>query len=77
MQLHRQEPMLIDFLGETAKQDRQKLILHRLFENRLNISNADISSLTATYAKERFRLLYSQKGTANAQKIAEIGRAHV
>ena len=71
MQLHRQEPMLIDFLGETAKQDRQKLILHRLFENRLNISNADISSLTATYAKERFRLLYSQKGTANAQKIAD------
>ena len=67
-QLHRQGPTLIDFSGETAKQDRQKLILHRLFENRLQIPDAEIINLTSTYAKERFRLISSPKGNGNAQK---------
>ena len=70
-QIHRQGPTLIDFSGENAKQDRQKLILHRLFENRLNIPPQDISAITSTYASERYRLLYSQSGTGNPQKIAE------
>lgn len=70
-QIHRQGPTLIDFSGETAKQDRQRLILHRLFENRLNIPSEDIQNLTTAYASERYRLLYSQSGTANPQKISE------
>ena len=67
-QLHRQGPTLIDFSGETAKQDRQKLISHRLFENRLQIPDADIAELTSNYARERFRLISSPKGNGNAQK---------
>ncbi len=70
-QIHRQGPMLIDFSGATAKQDRQKLILHRLFGNRQNIPEADIENLTAAYASERYRLLFSQSGTSNPQKIAD------
>lgn len=67
-QIHRQGPVLIDFSGETAKQDRQKLILHRLFENRLQIPDAEVAELTSAYAKERFRLISSPKGNGNAQK---------
>ncbi|MDR0476184.1 MAG: hypothetical protein LBH43_21270, partial [Treponema sp.] len=37
-QISRQNPVEIDFLGADAKQERQKLLLHRLFENRDNIS---------------------------------------
>ncbi|MBK7551434.1 MAG: DUF499 domain-containing protein, partial [Syntrophaceae bacterium] len=41
-QVHRQGPVIIDFRGPSAKQDRQKLLLHRLFENRRNIPESDI-----------------------------------
>ena len=67
-QIHRQTPTLIDFSGETAKKDRQNLILHRLFENRLQIPESDVIELTSAYARERFRLLSSTKGSGNAQK---------
>ena len=36
-QIQRVEPILVDFKGPTAKQDRQKLLLHRLFENRTQV----------------------------------------
>src|ERR1700720_1566484 len=29
-------PVVIDFKGETARKDRKKLVLHRLFQNRNN-----------------------------------------
>ena len=67
-QLHRQGPTLIDFSGATAKKDRQNLILHRLFENRLQIPNADVVQLTSSYAQERFRLISKPKGGGNVQK---------
>ena len=67
-QIHRQGPTIIDFSGENAKQDRQKLILHRLFDNRLQIPNSDIESITSSYAKERFRLFSSQRGNGKIQK---------
>ncbi len=70
-QLLRHGPMIIDFTGETAQKDRQKLILHRLFENRMQIAEADIISLTSVYAQESFRLVYSQQGTVNPQKIID------
>lgn len=58
-QVHRNEPVLIDFRGPTAKQDRQKMVLHRLFVNRDNIPDDDISNLASAYAQERFRLKFS------------------
>ncbi|MBI3326464.1 MAG: hypothetical protein HYZ81_07165 [Nitrospinae bacterium] len=57
-QVHRDAPALIDFRGPTAKQDRQKLLLHRLFKNRENIPGSDIHSLVSAYTTERFRLRF-------------------
>ena len=33
-QIHRNNPAQVDFKGPYAKRDRQRLLLHRLFENR-------------------------------------------
>lgn len=63
-QVHRQGPKVIDFHGPSAKQDRQKLLLHRLFENRRNISEPDIINMAGAYAGERFRLLHHNKSEA-------------
>ncbi len=57
-QIHRVNPVLVDFGGPTAKDDRKRLILHRLFENRSNIADASISKATAPYADARKRLLF-------------------
>lgn len=57
-QIHRVNPVLVDFGGPTAKEDRKRLILHRLFENRSNIADASISKATAAYADARKRLLF-------------------
>ncbi|NOQ46595.1 MAG: DUF499 domain-containing protein, partial [Desulfobulbaceae bacterium] len=69
-QVHRQGPVLIDFQS-TTKQERQKLLLHRLFENRDNIELTDIQSLTDNYADERFRLLYPDKSAAEKKSIRQ------
>src|SRR5690554_1440766 len=60
-QVHRQGPVIIDFRGPTAKRDRQKLLLHRLFQNRSNFSEQDISSVAELYASERIRLLFDDR----------------
>jgi hypothetical protein len=70
-QVHRQSPVIIDFRGPSAKQDRQKLLLHRLFENRRNISEAEILNIGATYANERFRLVHSNKSEAEKERIQQ------
>jgi len=57
-QIHRQGPLLINFHGANVKQDRRNLLLHRLFENRPQISSKELESLVAPYAAERFRLLF-------------------
>jgi len=68
-QVHRRNPVLVDFRGPTAKQDRQKLLLHRLFENRINIGENDIAQVAGAYATERFRLLHSDKSDAEKSRI--------
>ena len=57
-QISRQNPIEIDFLGADAKQERQKLLLHRLFENRDNITAVHIQNICGAYALERKRLIY-------------------
>ncbi len=58
-QVHRVNPVRVDFKGsdpERAQQDRRRLLLHRLFENRLNISHADVEQLIAVHVGEYLRL---------------------
>ncbi len=68
-QVHRDNPALVDFKGVTAKNDRKRLVLHRLFENRRNIPDNEIRQATAVYAAERFRLLYSHLSAAEYDRI--------
>ena len=70
-QVHRQGPVIIDFRGPSAKQDRQKLLLHRLFENRRNISEPDITGTVGAYASERFRLLHPNKSEAEKERVQQ------
>lgn len=68
-QVHRQGPVVIDFRGPSAKQDRQKLLLHRLFDNRRNIPDIEIRNTAEAYAGERFRLLHANKSEAEKERI--------
>jgi hypothetical protein len=72
-QVHRVGPVLVDFSGPTAKEDRQRLVLHRLFKNRTNIPDPDIGDLVAAYASERFRLRFShESGSEKAKRCQEV-----
>ncbi len=59
-QIHRVNPIAIDFQAggnaERMQQDRRRMLLHRLFENRLQISASDIEALVAKHVSEYFRL---------------------
>ncbi|MDR3555654.1 MAG: hypothetical protein P4L55_12930 [Syntrophobacteraceae bacterium] len=68
-QIHRQGPVIVDFRGPSARQDREKLLLHRLFKNRRNISDEDIRGIAGDYAAERFRLLHPGKSEAERDRI--------
>ena len=70
-QVHRNGPVVVDFRGPSAKQDRQNLLLYRLFENRGNIATPDITSLVSAYASERFRLLHPNKSGAEKQRVSD------
>lgn len=56
-QIHRVNPVLVDFKGPNAAKDRRRLLLHRLFENRLQIHTDDIENLIDTHKAEYFRLM--------------------
>lgn len=60
-QIHRIGPVLVDFKGETAREDRKRLVLHRLFENHGTFSDTEKEQITRVYADERNRLLYSDR----------------
>ena len=55
-QIQRVGPVLVDFKGPTARQDRQKLLLHRLFENRMQVADAQIEPLIRVHVAEYLRL---------------------
>lgn len=55
-QLFRVNPALIDFKGPEAKRDRQRLLLYRIFENRMNIQESDIAVLIHAHVEEFLRL---------------------
>ena len=60
-QVHRVNPVAIDFKAggnaERIQQDRRRMLLHRLFDNRMQIANGTIESLVAQHVSEYFRLL--------------------
>ena len=55
-QIHRINPVLVDFQGTQAKQDRQRLLLYRIFENRLNLPGPQIKALIKPHVEEHIRL---------------------
>lgn len=55
-QIQRVNPIIIDFQGPSAKHDRARLLLHRLFENRLQVGRDQIDSLITPHVREYFRL---------------------
>lgn len=55
-QVHRVNPVLVDFQGPLAKRDRQRLLLHRIFENRLQVPPPKINVLIHQHLSEFFRL---------------------
>ena len=55
-QIHRVNPTLVDWKGQGAKRDRLRLLLHRLFDNRLNVDPGTIEKTLATHVKEHLRL---------------------
>ncbi|MFN8859830.1 MAG: DUF499 domain-containing protein [Gemmatimonadaceae bacterium] len=60
-QVHRVNPVAIDFKAggsaERIQQDRRRMLLHRLFDNRLQIASGTIASLVTQHVSEYFRLL--------------------
>jgi hypothetical protein len=56
-QVHRVNPVLVDFKGPNAAKDRRRLLLHRLFENRIQIHAGDIYNLIYPHVSEYFRLM--------------------
>jgi hypothetical protein len=60
-QVHRVNPIAIDFKAggsaERIQLDRRRMLLHRLFDNRLQIASGTIESLVAQHVAESFRLL--------------------
>lgn len=60
-QVHRVNPVAIDFKAggnaERIQQDRRRMLLHRLFDNRMQIANGTIEALVAQHVAEYLRLL--------------------
>jgi hypothetical protein len=55
-QIQRVNPVIVDFQGPTAKSDRLRLLLHRLFENRRQVDTSAVESLINNHINEYFRL---------------------
>jgi hypothetical protein len=68
-QIRRHHPTLVNFEGASANDDRRKMVLHRLFENRDQIPDAAIQNLVSAYGNERFRLLFANLPEAERPRI--------
>lgn len=60
-QVHRVNPLAIDFKAggnpERVQQDRRRMLLHRLFTNRLQITKAQITALIEAHVSNYLRLM--------------------
>ncbi len=73
-QLHRLQPKIVNFESKTSKDDRHKLLSHRIFENRGQIPSEQIKGKIETYFNEWFRLLQKEgsERTLLESKAVEI-----
>ncbi|MDQ3621673.1 MAG: DUF499 domain-containing protein [Verrucomicrobiota bacterium] len=55
-QMHRVNPVLMNFQSTEAKRDRRRLLLYRIFANRLQIPDSNIEALVATHVDEHVRI---------------------
>ncbi len=55
-QIHRVNPIQVDFKGPNAERDRRRLLLHRLFENRDQVPSSDVAKIIVVHVSEYFRL---------------------
>lgn len=59
-QVHRVNPVAVDFKAggnaERIQQDRRRMLLHRLFDNRMQIAPSGVDALVAKHVSEYFRL---------------------
>jgi hypothetical protein len=55
-QVRRVNPVDVDFKGPYAKRDRQRLLLYRIFENRMQLPREQISRAIHAHVSEFFRL---------------------
>ncbi len=55
-QIHRVDPVILDFTGKHVKRDRRRLLLYRIFENRFTIPESDIVACLDTHFKESCRI---------------------
>ena len=55
-QIRRVGPIEVDFKSPIARRDRKKLLLHRLFENRLQVPDEQIELATQVHVAEYLRL---------------------
>jgi hypothetical protein len=67
-QIHRINPVLVDFQGTHAKQDRQRLLLYRIFENRLNVPTEQLRALIKPHVEEHIRLAEVPPSQYEAQR---------
>jgi hypothetical protein len=56
-QLHRLSPIIVNFQSAASRQDRHKLLIHRIFENRAQIPAEQIKGKIDLYFNEWCRLL--------------------
>lgn len=70
-QVHRVGPIMIDFQGETAREDRKRLVLHRLFQNRDNFTDTEIDRIAGPYAAERNRLMFADRTEADKARLRQ------
>lgn len=66
-QIHRVNPRHVDFKGPTARRDRLRLLLHRLFDNRMQVPASQIEASIASHVSEHLRL--SEIAPAEHQRI--------
>ncbi|MCC7337866.1 MAG: DUF499 domain-containing protein [Pirellulaceae bacterium] len=55
-QIRRVNPVDVDFKGPYAKRDRKRLLLYRIFENRIQAHESEIELLIGNHMSEYFRL---------------------
>jgi hypothetical protein len=73
-QVHRVNPRQVDFKGPNARRDRLRLLLHRLFDNRMNVQPAQIEAAIKTHVDEHLRL--AEVAPAEHQRVrAEFSEA--